>query len=462
MIGEDVGDDPHRRTGRIDVGVAHHELFEDVVLDRAGQLLRADALLFGGHDVERHDGQDGAVHGHRHAHRVERDAVEQRPHVEDRVDRDAGHADIARDARVVAVVAAMGREVEGDREALLAGREVTAIEGVGILGRGEAGILPDRPGLMDVHGRIGAAQERRQPGEAVERLDPGTVLGAVERPDRDALGRGPWIPRGLARRPRRDRGPPIDGGEIRDGAQTVAPSGSINSSSRRLGKPPEASGLAGAGQETRAASWISPDIAIGRGAHDDAAAFPKVEAASLAGGRDPRRPRSVGQHRRQPTLGLDALKQGPGLSAEHLGQRFDDARTGRRIGDAVEPRFGKEHQRRVAGEPAGQRTGESEGSREGQDRHAIGPAQHRADAGQGGAQEIGMGVAPRHHAPRGLRMEAHRPRGEAAALLDPRPEAAESAELGHRQDVVDIGDEQERDGRRASSSGRPASSRQRR
>ena len=34
-IGEDVRDDPHRGPGRIDVGVAHHELFQDVVLDRS-------------------------------------------------------------------------------------------------------------------------------------------------------------------------------------------------------------------------------------------------------------------------------------------------------------------------------------------------------------------------------------------------------------------------------------------
>ena len=40
-VGEDVGDDAHRGRGRIDVGVAHHELFEDVVLDGAGELARA-------------------------------------------------------------------------------------------------------------------------------------------------------------------------------------------------------------------------------------------------------------------------------------------------------------------------------------------------------------------------------------------------------------------------------------
>ncbi len=80
-------------------------------------------------------------------HLVERDAGEQRAHVVDRIDRDAGHADIAGDARMIAVVAAVGGEIEGDRQALLPGGEIAPVEGVGILRRGEAGILPDGPGL---------------------------------------------------------------------------------------------------------------------------------------------------------------------------------------------------------------------------------------------------------------------------------------------------------------------------
>ena len=44
-VGEDVGDDAHRGRRRIDVGVADHELFQDVVLDGAGELLRRHALL---------------------------------------------------------------------------------------------------------------------------------------------------------------------------------------------------------------------------------------------------------------------------------------------------------------------------------------------------------------------------------------------------------------------------------
>ena len=49
---------------RIDVRIAHHELFQNVVLNGAAELLGGHALLFGGHDVERHDRQHRAVHGH--------------------------------------------------------------------------------------------------------------------------------------------------------------------------------------------------------------------------------------------------------------------------------------------------------------------------------------------------------------------------------------------------------------
>jgi hypothetical protein len=73
---EDVGDDPHRRARRVDVGVADHELFEYVVLDRARELLAGHALLLGRDDVERQHRQHGAVHGHGDAHPVERDPVE--------------------------------------------------------------------------------------------------------------------------------------------------------------------------------------------------------------------------------------------------------------------------------------------------------------------------------------------------------------------------------------------------
>ena len=113
-VADDVGDDAHRRLGRVDVGVADHELLEDVVLDGPGELVLRHALLLGGDDVAGQHRQHGAVHGHRHRHLVERDAVEEDLHVLDGVDRHAGLADVADDARVVGVVAAMGGQVEGN------------------------------------------------------------------------------------------------------------------------------------------------------------------------------------------------------------------------------------------------------------------------------------------------------------------------------------------------------------
>ena len=172
-VGKNIGNNAQRRFWRIDVGVAHHELFEDIVLDGTGKFFARHALLLGGHNIKREHRQHRAVHGHRHRHPVERDAAKQRAHVVDRIDRHARHANVAGDARVIAVIAAMGGEIEGDRETLLPGGEIAAVEGVGILGRGEPGILPNGPRLGDVHGRVGTAQERRDAGIAVEAIEAG-------------------------------------------------------------------------------------------------------------------------------------------------------------------------------------------------------------------------------------------------------------------------------------------------
>ena len=150
-----------------------------------------DALLLARHDVERQHRQHRAVHGHRHRHLVERDAVEQHAHVVDRVDRHAGHADVARHAWVVGVVPPVGRQVERDRQALLTGGQVAAVEGVGVLGGREAGVLADRPRLVDVHGRVRTTQEGGDARVRVEEVEALQVGGAVERLDVDALGRAP-------------------------------------------------------------------------------------------------------------------------------------------------------------------------------------------------------------------------------------------------------------------------------
>jgi hypothetical protein len=63
-VGDDVADDPHARLGRVDVGVADHELLEDVVLDGPFELGRRHPLLFGGDDEHREDGEHRSIHGH--------------------------------------------------------------------------------------------------------------------------------------------------------------------------------------------------------------------------------------------------------------------------------------------------------------------------------------------------------------------------------------------------------------
>ena len=116
---ENVGNDAQRWCGRIDVGVANHELLQNVVLNGSGEPGGRHALFFGGDDVERQDRQHGAVHGHRHRRAVERNAVEQDAHVVDGIDRHSGHADVAGHALMVGIVAAVRGEIEGDGQARL-------------------------------------------------------------------------------------------------------------------------------------------------------------------------------------------------------------------------------------------------------------------------------------------------------------------------------------------------------
>src|SRR3546814_7160034 len=128
----------------VDIGVADHELLEDVVLDRPVERRPVDPLLLARDDEEGEDRNHRAVHRHADRHLVERDAVEQYLHILDAVDRDPRLADVADDAHMVAVIAAVGRQIEGNAEALLPRRQIAEIESVRILGGRHALIFPDR------------------------------------------------------------------------------------------------------------------------------------------------------------------------------------------------------------------------------------------------------------------------------------------------------------------------------
>ena len=145
---------------RVDVGAARDVLLEDVVLDRARQRRERHALPPRHGDVERQQDDRRRVDRHRRRDAVERDAVEQRRHVLDRVDRDADAADFARGQRVVGVVAHLRRQVEGDAQAADALREQVPVARVRFGRRAEPGVLPHRPQPAAVHRRLDAARER--------------------------------------------------------------------------------------------------------------------------------------------------------------------------------------------------------------------------------------------------------------------------------------------------------------
>ena len=153
------------------------------------------ALLLADERVEREQHRRGRVDRHRRRDRVERDAVEDRPHVVDRVDRDAGAADLAEAARVVGVQAQLGRQVERHREARAAVREQVLVARVGLRRRRVAGVLAHRPRPLAVHLAVHAARVRE--GSGVAELEPlGHVVLRVERLDLDArVGEAPGIVR---------------------------------------------------------------------------------------------------------------------------------------------------------------------------------------------------------------------------------------------------------------------------
>ena len=189
---EDVRDDLHRRLGRVDVGVTDHELLENVVLDGPGELILLHTLLFGRNDVTSKDRQHRAVHGHRNGNLVERNTVEENLHVFDRVDRHAGLADVADDARIIGVIATVRGQVESDRDPLTAGGQRLAIEGIGFFGGRETGILTNRPGTTGVHGGLRAADVRSKTGQRVGIGQIRRIGLGIQRLDGDAFGRDPF------------------------------------------------------------------------------------------------------------------------------------------------------------------------------------------------------------------------------------------------------------------------------
>ena len=173
---------------RVDVGAARDVLLEDVVLERAIELRGVDALLLADGDVEGQEDGGRGVDGHRRADLVEGDALEEDLHVGEAGYGDARAPDLARSEGVVGVVAGLRREIEGDAETGLAMFEEVAVAGVGLLGRGEAGVLAHRPDAPAVHVGLDTAGVGVLAGvsECVGVVEAPEVFGGVDGIDLDA------------------------------------------------------------------------------------------------------------------------------------------------------------------------------------------------------------------------------------------------------------------------------------
>ncbi len=156
-----IGDQTHGRPDRKDPRAARDVLFEDVVLDRAGQLVARDAVLVSARHVHRVDHRRRAVDRERRRNPAEVDPLKQQLHLGEIRQRHADLADFGARHRLVRVEAALGRQIERHRKPGLALLQQKTIAFVRFFRRAEAGVLPHRPEPAAVTVREDAAGERK-------------------------------------------------------------------------------------------------------------------------------------------------------------------------------------------------------------------------------------------------------------------------------------------------------------
>ena len=96
--------------------------------------------------------------------------------------------DVAYDALVVGVIAAVRGQVEGNGQTFLTRSEVAAIEGVGLFCRREAGVLTDGPRAEGVHHAVRATKEGRNTGSEVQMFHAFEVFLSINGLDVNLLG----------------------------------------------------------------------------------------------------------------------------------------------------------------------------------------------------------------------------------------------------------------------------------
>ena len=122
-----------------------------------------------------------------------------------------------------------------------------------------------------------------------------------------------------------------------------------------------------------------------------------------------------------------------------MGERLDIARTRSRIGHAPELRLFQKNKLRIARHAPRKGIGQALRNGKRQNRECIRAAKPGAKHRRRGAQDICVGIKPRHHPPRGFAMQAQRLMRNAARFQHPRPEQPDGAEFCQGQEHVLIG-----------------------
>ena len=165
---ENITDNTHGHSRRINVGVTYHELFQNIVLNGTSHDGFINALFFTGYDEECQYRQYCAVHGHGYGHLIQRNTGEQDVHIEHGANRYACFTNVTNYTRVISVIAAVSRQVERDGQTFLACSQVTTIECVRFFRSGETCILTYSPRTENIHCRVWTTQERRNTAHKVQ------------------------------------------------------------------------------------------------------------------------------------------------------------------------------------------------------------------------------------------------------------------------------------------------------
>ena len=108
-MGDNIADNAHAGFGRINIGIPHHELFQNIVLNGSGKRRLTGALFLSNHNITGQNWQNRAVHCHADTDIAEINTVKKPVHVLNTINRHTCFTDIADHARMIAIVPSVGR-----------------------------------------------------------------------------------------------------------------------------------------------------------------------------------------------------------------------------------------------------------------------------------------------------------------------------------------------------------------